>query len=142
MTRGAPSRRPAVLQVLVLWALAAAGTAAATEPPANDEILVMLRMPPDHHRPNAVYGGGYGDPFALKARRRLAQRIARREGVEVVADGWQMPLLGVDCYVMRVRPGETVESAIQRISADPEILWSQPMHIYQSPDAGVGAEPR
>jgi hypothetical protein len=120
-------------------ALAFSGAEAATPPPAaaavqdtGREILVMLRIPPDHYRPNATYGGDYGDQFTIASRRRLAQRIAHRYGLEFVGDGWQMPLLGVDCYVMRVRSGETLEDAMRRISRDPEIAWSEPMHVYQA----------
>jgi hypothetical protein len=103
------------------------------------EILVMLRIPPDHHRSNASYGGDYGDQFTITIRRRVAQRIARRYGLEFVGDGWQMPLIRVDCYVMRVRPGELIESAMKRIAGDPEIVWSQPMHVYQAQASGPPA---
>jgi hypothetical protein len=120
-------------------ALALASAEAATPPPAASavqdsgrEILVMLRIPPNHYRPGATYGGDYGDQFTIASRRRLAQRIAHRYGLEFVGDGWQMPLLGVDCYVMRVKSGETLESAMRRISRDPEIAWSEPMHVYQA----------
>ncbi len=96
----------------------------------------MLRIPPDHHRVNDSYGGDYGDQITIALRHRLAQKIARRYGLEVVGDGWQMPLLGVDCYVMRGRPDETIESAMKRVSGDPEVLWSEPMQVYRAQASG------
>ena len=64
-------------------AVATASPAPAQTPPAaprsdEREILVMLRIPPDHFRPNATYGGDYGDQFTITSRRRLdrEQRIA------------------------------------------------------------------
>ena len=142
-------RRAAVLLIGVL-ALGLTMAEAATPPAAapalqtsGREILVMLRIPPDHYRPNSTYGGEYGDQFTIAARRSLAQRIARRYGLEFIGEGWQMPLLGVDCYVMRVPTDETLENAMKRISRDPEIAWSEPMHVYQAQAAGpaVDADP-
>ena len=65
----------------------------------------MLRMPPEHYRPSSDYGsaGGYGDPAAGLARRRLAARIAKAHHL-VLVDTWPMPMLGIDCTVMEV-PG-------------------------------------
>jgi hypothetical protein len=105
------------------------------------QILVMLRIPPEHHRPSASYGGDYGDAFTIAQRRRLAQNIARRYGLAFIGDGWQMKLLGLDCYVMQVGPDEPIGSAMKRISADPDILWSEPMQVYEAkaspPEAGA-----
>jgi hypothetical protein len=105
--------------------------------PAEDQlearrILVMLRIPPDHHQPNAVYGGDYGDAQTIAMRRRLAQKIAERNRLEFLGDGWQMQMLGVDCYVMRVHGDETVDGAIKRVEHDPDVAWSEPMHIYRA----------
>ncbi len=132
--------------VLVLGLSAAQATpsppaAVATAPSLEREILVMLRLPPDHHRPNAAYGGDYGDQITLTLRRRLAQKIAHRYGLEFVGDGWPMPLLGIDCYVMRVGSGEAIETAMKRISGDPEIAWSEPMHVYQTQGTTSGTDP-
>lgn len=104
------------------------------------QILVMLEMPPAHYRPNSGYGGDYGDTAGLAARRRVAQGIARRNGLEVV-DNWPMPLLGVDCFVMRVPDGISIESAIVEVSKDRLVAWSQPMNVYFSRAAGRQADP-
>lgn len=125
-------RRLAVVVAGVLALGALPARAAPTVPAGGQGILVMLRMPLDHHRPDAAYGGDYGDQFTVAARRRMAQRIARRYGLEFVDDGWPMPLLGVDCYVMRVRPDEMIETALKRIAGDPEIVWSQPMQVFRT----------
>ena len=127
--------RCAVAGMLALCALT--NHAATAEPPDAHGILVMLRMPADHHRPDAAYGGGYGDPLTGAARRRMARGIARRYGLELVGDGWEMPLLGLDCYLMRVRPDEMVEAAMKRIADDPQIVWSEPMGVYQAEAAGA-----
>ena len=133
-------RRGAVLIAAALALSFASAQSASAAPPAEPpaaqaaehEILVMLRIPPDHYRPNATYGGDYGDQSTIAARRRLAERIAHRYGLDFVGDGWQMPLLGLDCYVMRVHQDETVETAMKRIARDPEVAWSEPMHVYQT----------
>ena len=129
-------RRSAAVAVGVFVLGALPVRAAPTEPSGGQGILVMLRMPLDHHRPDAAYGGDYGDQFTVAARRRMAQRIARRYGLDYVGDGWEMPLLGVDCYVMRVRPDEMIETAMKRIAGDPEIVWSQPMHVFSAQGSG------
>ena len=142
-------RGAAVLAAGLALSLGAAHAApAAASPPVGAasvqgdarEILVMLRIPPDHYRPNASYGGEYGERSTITARRRVAEKIAHRYGLEFVGDGWQMPLLGLDCYVMRVRQEETLDSAIKRIARDPEIAWSEPMHLYQTQASRSGVE--
>jgi hypothetical protein len=97
----------------------------------SHEILVMLRMPPPHFRPNARYGGRYDDRAAQQARRRTAASIARANGLELL-DGWPMPLIGVDCYIMRVPDGQSIESAIERVSHHPMVAWSQPLNSYET----------
>ena len=101
--------------------------------PASEvnQILVMLRMPAPHFRPNARYSGRYDDKAAQAARRRVAAEIARDNGLELV-EGWPMPLVGVDCYVMRVPTGRPVEEIIARISRHPSVAWSQPLNTYES----------
>ena len=133
---------------LALSCAAAHAAPAAVAPPAGAssvqgdarEILVMLRIPPDHYRPNASYGGDYGEWSTITARRRIAERIAHRYGLEFVGDGWQMPLLGLDCYVMRAKLDETLDSAMKRIAHAPEVAWTEPMHVYQTQASGPGME--
>ncbi len=108
-------------------------------PAEERQILVMLKMPPPHFRPNASYGGGYGDTSALAARRRVAMGIAKRHGLALV-DGWPMPLVGVDCYVMRVPAGMSIDEAIAQVSKEPLVAWSQPLQRYEARGSPIGAE--
>lgn len=109
-------------------------------PGADRQILVMLKMAPPHYRPGAAYGGSYGDGAAMAARRRLAAGIARRNRLQLV-DGWPMPLIGVDCYVMRVPDGMAMDSAIAHVSKESGVAWSQPLQTYQARGSPVGAVP-
>lgn len=105
-----------------------AGEAVARE---SREILVMLRMPAPHYRPNARYGGRYDDRAAQAARRRVAAEIARDNGLELV-EGWPMPLVAVDCYVMRIPAGRAIDSLIEAISRHPMVAWSQPLNSFET----------
>jgi hypothetical protein len=103
-----------------------------TDAASEHDILVMLRLSPDHYRPNSNYGGDYGDRRMATARRRLAQQIADRYGLSLVKDGWPMPLLGLDCYVMRVPADQSVEHVAEAVSKAPQVAWSQPVQTYRA----------
>ena len=103
----------------------------ARDPGADREILVMLRLAPPHFRPNSSYGGDYGDGASRTARRRIALGIAHRNRLELV-DGWPMPLVGVDCYVMRVPADITIERAVAQVSKDPSVVWSEQMGAFRT----------
>lgn len=105
------------------------------------QILVMLKMPPPHYRPNSGYGGNYGDIASREARKRLARSIADRHGVEL-REGWPMPLLGVDCFVMTVPVGKSIDKVIADVSREPGVAWSQRMTSYAIPSkARAGDDP-
>lgn len=113
-------------------ALAAPQSALAAPTPSPDrQILVMVRHPPDHYRPNGAYGGGYGDDLARSGRERLARRIARAHGLALV-DAWPMPMIGVDCFVMAVPAGRTPEAVIAEIAHDSNVQWAQPNATYET----------
>jgi hypothetical protein len=105
---------------------------------ADPQILVMLRIAPPHLRSGSGYGGSYGDAAAVAARRRLAKGIARRNGLTLI-DGWPMPLLGVDCFVMRVPRGKSVEQTISDISRDANVAWAQPLQTYEARGSPAGS---
>jgi subtilisin family serine protease len=111
---------------------------------AGDEdrqILVMVKMAPSHYRPNSGYGGNYGDLASREARKRLARSIAARHGIEL-RDGWPMPLLGVDCFIMVVPAGVPVDKVIADVSQEPGVAWSQRMTSYAIPSkAQAGNDP-
>src|SRR6187551_4056078 len=89
------------------------------------------RLPAPHFRPNARYAGRYDDQAAQASRRRVAAEIARDNGLELL-EGWPMPLIGVDCYVMRVPDGQSLEAAIEHVSRHRMVAWSQPLHSYEA----------
>ena len=117
-----------------------AAAAATTAPEAEERrVLVMLRLAPEHYRPSTDYGGGgYGDPTAAAARRRLAARIARDQGLTLV-DNWPMPLIGIDCVIMIVPEGRSVEAAAETLSHVAGVAWSQPLHEYETQAASPSA---
>lgn len=125
----------ALFAVAPARANAVAATGAAQSVPSR-QILVMLKVPPEHLHVGSAYagtaaGGSYSDSSAWAARRRIAENIARKNGFTLV-DGWPMPLLGVDCYVMRLSTGLSVEAAIAEVSRDPRVAWSEPMQLYEA----------
>jgi len=106
---------------------------------SRQQILVLLRMPPAHYRPNGAYGGGYGDDPAHGARRRFAARIAHDHGLTLVTD-WPMPLIGLDCYVMAVPDGRSTEAVAALVSKDPGVDWAEPMHVYRTQGGASAAQ--
>jgi len=122
-----------VLAALFLAALVPSAAPSAPQPSwvdqADRQILVMVRHPPDHYRPNGAYGGGYGDEPARSARERLARRIAGRYQLALV-DAWPMPMIGYDCFVMAVPDGRTTAQAIDQVSHDADVAWSQPVGTF------------
>ena len=100
-------------------------------PAAERQILVMVKHPPDHYRPNGAYGGGYGDDLARSARERLARRIARDYRLTLV-DAWPMPMIGLDCFVMAVPDGRTTAAAAQQVARDSAVSWAQPAELYRA----------
>lgn len=119
---------------------AAAPVASTVDPPAPAprRILVMLDMAPEHYRPSSDYGaaGGYGDAAALAARHRLAERLARDQGL-VLIDSWPMPVLGIDCVEMEVPGDEPLEAAAERISHQRGVAWAQPVNAFQTQGAAA-----
>ena len=118
-----------------LAAAASAGAALAGDAtPAADphlQVLVLLHMAPAHFRPEGNYSGAYADPAGRSARRRIAARIAHEHGLTMLTD-WPMPLLGVDCYVMGVPPGQSAPAVVETLAHDPRVSWSQPMNVYHA----------
>ena len=111
----------------------ASPAAADQSPPSAPErqILVMVRHPPDHFRPNSAYSGGYGDELARSARERLARGIAHQYGLTFV-DGWPMPMIGVDCFIMTVPADRSTADAAAQVSHDAKVSWAEPVQIYRT----------
>lgn len=96
---------------------------------AERRVLVMLKMAPQHFRPDAGYSGGYGDLEGRSARWRVATRLAHEQGGALVEE-WPMPTLGIDCFVMTVPTDDTPEAMSSRLARAPDVAWSEPVHTY------------
>lgn len=103
---------------------------------SNQQILVMLRLPPSHFRPDGAYGDAYADGVGRSARRRIASRLAHEHGLTLVGD-WPMPLVGVDCFVLAAPQGRAPAEEAERLSRDPEVAWAQPMNLYHAKSAAT-----
>lgn len=104
---------------------------ASTHGSAERQILVMLRLPPSHFRPDESYTGGYDAHFGRDARHRIAEQLAGEHGLKLVAE-WPMQSLGVDCFVMEVPSNDSPTHLAERLSADPRIESVQPMNLFHT----------
>lgn len=105
--------------------------------PDDRRVLVMLRLAPEHYRPSADYDSGdYGSLVAARARHRVAAQIAHDQGLKLV-DSWPMPLIGIDCVVMEVPTGRSLEAVAEKLSHLPGVEWSQTLHQYQTQGAAL-----
>jgi hypothetical protein len=127
----------------MLWSVpCAARQDAAPAPPAAvreaeasaRQLLVMLRLPPRHFRPDSAYAGGYTGDSARVARRRLAAELAAAHGLKLV-DAWPMSAIGVDCFVMEEAGSVPVERALAALAQEPRVLWVQRVNLYEGLDA-------
>ncbi len=134
---------PRALLLGVAASLAAAGLAVAAPSPGVGEpvspdpgrqLLVMIRQPPEHFRAYTDYVGSYGDGLGRGARRRVAEGLARSNGLTLV-DDWPMPLVGVDCFVMTAPAGQSPETAAARLSRSAQVAWAEPMSLYEAQGA-------
>ena len=120
--------------ILAVFAAEFYAPAAAIGAPAGSsdrEILVMVRIPPDHLRASGGYSGGYGDELGRSARERIARSVAHKYGLTLV-DNWPMPMIGVDCFVMLVPDARTTGAAAQQVSHDADVSWAEPVELYSS----------
>lgn len=129
--------------LLALWATlpasarppAPAGSASSVEAAASGQLLVMLRLPPQHYHPDAAYAGRYPNDSGHAARRRAAAQLAQAHGLKLV-DDWPMPVIGVDCYVMEQQSDAPVDRALAALARDPRVMWAQPMNTFHGLDVG------
>jgi hypothetical protein len=105
-------------------------------PQARDEaveassVLLMLRLPGTHYRPDAAYGAGYNGAGEV-SRRRLARTLAREHALELRED-WPMPALGVDCFVLVAADAKAAARAAQALANDPRVESAQPMQLFHT----------
>jgi subtilisin family serine protease len=112
-------------------------TAGQAQPAASRQLLVMLRLPPQHYHPDAAYAGRYPDDSGRAARRRAAGALAEAHDMKLV-DGWPMPVIGIDCYVMEQRASAPPGQALAALSRDPRVMWAQPMNTFHGLGEGAG----
>ena len=119
---------------LALWLAAPSGAGAATvasQPEAGREIMVLLRLPPEHARVGSAYSGAYGDGLGHSGRMRIAAQLAREHGLTLI-DDWPMPVLGVECFVMRVPAEKAPEAEIASLAGDARVESVEPIQMYQA----------
>jgi hypothetical protein len=99
-------------------------------------ILMMLRMPVAHYRPDQAYGGGYRNPPDGASRRRIARKLARAHGLRLV-EGWPMPALGIDCYVLEAASVEAGLRELPRLLDDPRVESAQMVQRFRALSRGT-----
>jgi hypothetical protein len=107
--------------------------APAGAPPGGEErrILVMLRIPPAHFRPDASYGGGYDAQSGRALRHHIASALASAHGLVLESD-WPMVSLGVDCFLMTVADERPLPALLDELAQDSRTAWAQPLHKFHS----------
>ena len=124
-----------VLIAFVLLVLFAATCAAADRPTEERQLLLMLRVPPPHFRPDAYAAGSYESAPGREARRRIARTLARNHDLHLI-DDWPMPALGLDCFVLEATTDESSRRAVELLAADPRVESVQPMQLFRTLGAG------
>lgn len=100
------------------------------KPASTQQVLVMLRIAPEHFRPESGYGGSYGDAAGRSARFREAQRLAKAQGASL-DDEWPMPSLSVDCFVLTLPASRSPDVAIAALNKDSAVSWSEPLQLFR-----------
>jgi len=108
---------------------------AAATAPTERRVMVMLKLGADHYRAGSDYGGPYGDAMAGKARLRLARQIARANGLTLI-EAWPMQMIGVDCVIMSVPDGRSVQDVADTLTNLPGVAWSQPYNEFHMQASG------
>ena len=104
--------------------------AAVDDAGADRQILVMLRAAPPHFRPDLSYGGSYDARTGREARRRVAEGLAGRYGLDIVSN-WPMPALGVDCFLMAAAGDDPVSRIVEQLSQDSNVESVQAMNVFR-----------
>lgn len=116
-------------RLLLALTLAFVTAGAASAAGADPQVLVLLRMPADHVRPGADYGGAYGDQAGRSGRLRIARHLAQVHGL-VLVDDWPMPLLGLDCFIMTVPDGRSPEDVAASLAREPGVANAEASHSF------------
>jgi subtilisin family serine protease len=132
------SRATALRAVLMFALCDLAHLAYADQPSASvdattaaHQIIVMLRTPPLHFRPDANYLASYDSRFGRKAQERVAEQIAAQFKLRIV-DTWPMPSLGLECFVMEVDDSARIDTLVENISLDSRVESVQRMNLFHA----------
>jgi subtilisin family serine protease len=121
-----------VIRVLLLALLLCAGNVRADDAPVvaqeQVQVLLMLRAPPEHYRPDSAYVNAYQAP-GRTARKALARRLAQSHGLRM-HENWAMPVLGVDCFVLDAADAAAAARAVAALARDPRVESVQPMQRF------------
>jgi len=107
------------------------------------QLLVTFRAVKSHARPAAVYGSVSRRHHDDDPNQALAERIAREHALELL-DGWPMPSLGVDCYVMQLGQAQDRAQVVQALAQDARIESVQAMrefHVLAGGDPLLPTQP-
>jgi Subtilase family len=136
------------LALAALFALSACASKPPAEPPvaappaAGDAtasatlddsrtLLVMMRLPPSHYRPDGGYSGGYDNRAARAALMRVARRLAHDNGLTLISE-YAMPAVEYDCFVMRTGDPGRIDEIRERLAHDPEVSLVQRLQTFRS----------
>lgn len=127
-------RRRWLLVLLCLGVSACAGIERGSPARYDDEgadrqLLVMLRMPVPHFRPDVSYGASYGSRVGQDARRRIADALAKQYRLSIV-DSWPMQSLGVDCFVMQASDRASLGQLVEQLSTDSRVESAQAVNLF------------
>ena len=120
----------AALCAFAAMSLAGEGNASVDPKTAERQILVMLRLPAPHYRPDGNYFESYDSQVGRDARRRVAEALAAEFKLRIV-DSWPMPSLGVDCVVMEAPENVAMGELVAAVARDARVEWIQSMNLYR-----------
>ncbi len=103
----------------------------AVEVAERQKILVMIEQAPNRLRPGSSYSSGYGSAQTKAARERLGRTIAKEYGFEFV-ELWPMPLIGLDCFIMKFTEQYSATEAAEMVEQHPSVEWAEPMDVYET----------
>ena len=93
------------------------------------QFLVLIRQPPARFSGDSAYGSSYNNAKTRAVREKLGRKIAKMHDVSFVGF-WAMPAIGLDCLIMAVRDGQSVDVAANRVAKDRNVEWVQRMNLY------------
>lgn len=99
------------------------------------QLLVMLRLPARHYRPDGAYGGNYMNDGGQAARRRVAAAIAADHGLRL-RESWPMPAIGVDCFLMEEAGSAPLAAVLAALAHDARVVWAQALADYHGLASG------